>query len=65
MWMVCHVQVIASYVVLALIAIETLVVFNIAHWDDVLNFVSGHRRARYKLYTLSRNRLGGGCSPCG
>jgi hypothetical protein len=58
-----RVQVITSYGILALVAIETLIVYNVAHYDNVLEFFKGHQEARKKrteLYRQARREAGMG-----
>ena len=50
--------VIASYVALALIAIETMVVYNVFNWHRVGEYFRGHKRALAKRAELKRQALG-------
>jgi hypothetical protein len=59
------VQTISSYVVLALVAIETLVVYNVANYDAVTEFFQGHQQARQRraeMYRKARKAAGLGMS---
>ena len=50
--------VIASYVALSLIAIETMVVYNVFNWHRVGEYFRGHKRALAKRAELKRRALG-------
>eukprot|EP00884_Botryococcus_braunii_P000775 jgi/Botrbrau1/10699/Bobra.357_1s0003.1 len=53
--------VITSYAILAMVAIETLIVYNVAHYDHVLDFIRGHQEARKRraeLYRQARRDAG-------
>ena len=50
--------VIASYVALSLIAIETMVVYNVFNWHRVGEYFRGHKRALAKRAELKRQALG-------
>ncbi len=59
-------QVISSYMVLTLVAIETLVVYNVANYDAVMEFFQGHQQARQRraeMYRQARKAAGLGEPP--
>lgn len=47
-------QVILSYSILGVIALETLVVFNVANYDKVADFLKGQKHARRKRAAIAR-----------
>jgi hypothetical protein len=54
-------QVIVSYAILASVAVETLVVYNVANYDKVTEFFRGQQRSRQKraeLYRQMRQEAG-------